>query len=139
MNPPRAHRLAVGDPILDAMELRAEKARRAGRFDEAEAWVRRVMALDDRRRSARRILGEVHLERGAYVLAFEQFKALSDAAPHDVWSASRAGEALYYAGHFRAAKHWLEHAVKVSADDSPRCRRRSRILLQKIARHRRAQ
>lgn len=128
----RAHRLKVGDGILEALEARADRARRAGRFDEARRWLERLLAFDAHRTSARRLEGRISMDRGAFMEAFETFRSICDDDPRDTQSAALAGEALYYAGSPRGARRWLEYAIEQGEDVDPRAGRRARILLQKV-------
>ncbi|MGM0558300.1 MAG: tetratricopeptide repeat protein [Myxococcota bacterium] len=130
----RAHRLAVGDGILEALEERAEKALQAGRYAQAERSVRRLLEFDAGRCAARRLLGRVRLEQGRFHDAFEIFRGLCEQDAGDAWSACYAGEALFYAGEHRAARRWLTFAVDVAGAAAPRPHRRARILLQKTRR-----
>jgi len=134
----RAHRLAIGDGILNALEERADRARRAGRWAEARRFVDRVLEFDAGRRSARRLLGRVYLESGRFSEAFDTLRSVCDEQPDDLQSACMAGEALYFDGAHRAARRWLEYAVDLDVADHARSRRRARILLQKLKRRRRS-
>lgn len=134
----RAHRLAIGDGILNALEERADRARKAGRWAQARRFVDRVLAFDPGRRSARRLLGHIYLDSGRFREAFDTFRAICDERSDDVWSACRAGEALYHDGELAAAIRWLSYAVELDATADAFSHRRARILLQRVRRQRRS-